>query len=153
MTQQVQHVPGFLAWMLFGWSSLLAQCVNLDVRLYYATVQNLVDRRRNVPQTTAESSDTPPIHCAQHVQQSVDISIQLPEGLQYDPIQMTEVVQHEYVLVCWAWLYTRVNVENTVSVCPVEPEAPPNRFRPKPRVPSLVGHLTGTVTSASSVSR
>ena len=48
------------------------------VRLYYAAVQNLVNGCGNIPQTTAESSDTPPIYCAQHVQQSVDMSIQLP---------------------------------------------------------------------------
>ena len=37
----VQHVPGFLPWMLFKRPPLLAQCVDL-VRLYYAAVQNLV---------------------------------------------------------------------------------------------------------------
>ena len=91
---QVQHVPEFLTWILFGRPPLLAQCIELDVRLNYAAVQNLVYRCGNIPQTTAESSDTLPIHCAQHVQQSVDMSIQLPAGLQYDPVQMAEVVQH-----------------------------------------------------------
>ena len=38
-------------------------------------------------------------HCTQHVQQSVDMSIQLPAGLQCDPVQMPEVVEQEYVLV------------------------------------------------------
>ena len=47
----------------------------------------------NVPQTTAESNDISPIHCAQHVQQSVDMSIQLPAGLQYDPVQTAELRQ------------------------------------------------------------
>ena len=68
----------------------------------------------NVPQTIAESSDTSPIHCAQHVLQSVNMSIQLPAGLQCDPFQMAEVVQQEYVLIWGARLYPRVNVANTV---------------------------------------
>ena len=67
-TQQVQHVPGFLTWMSFGRPPLLAQCVDLDVRLYYAVMQNLVYGYWNVPQTIAENSDTPPIYCAQYVQ-------------------------------------------------------------------------------------
>ena len=46
-----------------------------------AAVQNLVYGCGNVPQTTAESSDIPLIHSAQHVQQSVVMSIQLPAGL------------------------------------------------------------------------
>ena len=66
-------------------------------------------------QTTAESSDTLPIHCAQHVQQSVDMSIHLPAGLQCDSIQMAEVVQLIYLLICRAWLYPRVNVANTLT--------------------------------------
>ena len=37
--------------------------------------------------------DTPPVQCAQHVQQSVDMFIQLPKGLQCHPVQMAEVVQ------------------------------------------------------------
>ena len=52
---------------VFGQPLLLAQCVDLDMCLYYSAIQNLVYRCGNVPQTTAESSDTPPIHCAQHV--------------------------------------------------------------------------------------
>ena len=83
--------------MLFGQPPLLAQCIDLDVRLYYVAIQNLVYRHGNVPQITAENSDTPPIHCAQHVQQSIDMSIWLPAGLQCDPVQMAEVVQQEYV--------------------------------------------------------
>ena len=35
-------MTGFLPWMLFGRPSLLAQCVDLDMRLYSAAVQNLV---------------------------------------------------------------------------------------------------------------
>ena len=116
MTQQVQHVPGFLPWMLFGQTPLLAQCIDLDLHLYYLTIQNLVHGCGNVPQTTAENSDTPPIHCTKHVQQSVDMSIQLPVGLQCYPVQMTEVVQQEYVLIREAWLYPRVNVPNTVHL-------------------------------------
>ena len=102
--------------MLLGRAPLLAQCVDLDVHLYYTAIQNLVYGYGNVPQTTAEISDTPPIHCAQHVQQSIDISIQLPAGLQCDPIQMAEVVQQEYVFVSRTWLYPRVNVPNTVHL-------------------------------------
>ena len=41
VTQQVQHVFGFLPWMR---TPLLAQCVDLVVRLYYAAVHNLVIR-------------------------------------------------------------------------------------------------------------
>ena len=66
---------------------LLAKCVDLNVRLYYSAVQNLVYGRGNVLQTTAERSDTPPIHCAQGVQQSVDMSIQLPAGVQWNPLK------------------------------------------------------------------
>ena len=65
---------------------------------------------------SAESSDTPPIHCALHVQQSVNVSIQLPAYLQCDPVKMAVVVQQEYVLVGWTWLYRRVNVANTVHL-------------------------------------
>ena len=36
--------------------------------------------------------------------------LQLPTGLQCDPIQIAEVVQQEYILVGVAWLYLRVNV-------------------------------------------
>ena len=42
MTQQMQHVPWFIPWILFGRSPLLAQCVNLDAYLYYAAVQNVI---------------------------------------------------------------------------------------------------------------
>ena len=99
-----------------GHHVLLAQCVNLDMRLYYAAVQNLVYACGKVPQNTNERSDTPPIHCAQNMQQSVNMSIQLPAGLQCDPVQMADVVQQEYVLVSGAWLYPRVNVRNTVHL-------------------------------------
>ena len=84
VTQDVQYVPGFLPWMLFWWLPLLAQWVDLDVRLYYAAAQNLVYGCGNVPQTTVESSVTPPLHCDQHVQEPVDMFIQLPAGLQCD---------------------------------------------------------------------
>ena len=110
VTQEMQHVPELLPFMLFGRPSLLAQCVNVDVRLCYAAVQNLVYLCENVPHITAESSDTPPIHYTQHMEQSVNVSIQLPAGLQCDPVQMAEVVQQEYVLVGETWLYPRVNI-------------------------------------------
>ena len=93
VTEQVQHVPGFLPWMLFGRPPLLAQCVDLDVHLYYMAVQNLVYRCGNVPQVTTESSDTPQIHCVQHVQQPLSKSIQLPAGLKCIPIQMAKLRQ------------------------------------------------------------
>ena len=76
-------------------------------------VQNLVYGVGNIPQTTAESSNTPPMHCAQHVNQSVDMSILLPTGIQCDSVQIAEVVQQEYALVGRVWLYPRVNVANT----------------------------------------
>ena len=93
---------------------LLAQCVDLDVHLHYAAIQILVHGCGNVPQTSPESSDTTPMHCAQHVQLSVNMSIQLPAGLQCD--QMAKTVQQEYVLISEAWLYTKVNVVNTVHL-------------------------------------
>ena len=65
---------------------LLIQCADLHVHLYYAAIQNLIYGYGNVLQTTAKSSDTSPTHCAQHVQQSVDMSIQLPAGLQCNPV-------------------------------------------------------------------
>ena len=43
-----------------GWPLLLTQNVDPDVCLYYAAIQNLVFGYGNVPQTTAENSDTPP---------------------------------------------------------------------------------------------
>ena len=70
-------------WMLFGRPLLLTYFVNLEVRLYSAAVQNLV---------SDESSDSPSIDCLQNVQQSVDMYIQLPLGLQSDLVQMAEVV-------------------------------------------------------------
>ena len=85
------------------------------MRLYYLAVQNLAYGRGNALQTTAESSDTPPIRCAQHVQQFVDMSIQLPAGLHCDFTQMAEVVQEKYVLNVGAWLYPTMNVANTVN--------------------------------------
>ena len=100
--------------MLFGRLSLLAQCVDLDVRL--DVPPRTWSTGRNVPHATDESSDTPQIHCAQHVQQSVDMSIQLPAGLQCDPVPMAEVFQHVYVLFDGGWLYSRVNVANTVHL-------------------------------------
>ena len=106
----------FLPWMLFRRPPLLAHCFDFDVHLYCAAVQNPVYGCGNVPQTTAEGRDTPPKHCAQHVQQSVDMSMQLPSGLQRDPVQIAEVVQQEYVLFGGAWLYPRVNVVNTVHL-------------------------------------
>ena len=78
---------GFLPWILFGWPPLFPACVDLDLRLYCAAVKNLVYECGNVPQTTADSSDTLPIHCAQHVKQSY-VSIQLSTGLQCEPVQM-----------------------------------------------------------------
>ena len=85
--------------MLFGRPLLLAKFVDLDVSLYYTAVRNLVYGCGNVLQTTTESSDTPPRHFAQHLQQSVDMPIQLPTALQCDTVQMAEVVQQEFVLV------------------------------------------------------
>ena len=109
-------MPGFLPWMLFGRPPLLEHYVDLGVRLYYLAVQNLICRRGNVPQTTAECSGTPPIHSAQHVQQSVVIFIQLPADLQCNSVQMAEVGLQEYVLVGGVWLYPRVNVANSVHL-------------------------------------
>ena len=96
-------MPGFLPWIMFVRQSLLAQCFNLVVRLYYAAVQNLVYGRGNIPETTAGSSNTPPKHFVQHVQQSADMSIKVPAGLQCYPVQTAEVLRQEYVLfAAWA---------------------------------------------------
>ena len=86
-------MPGFLPWMLLRRPPLLAQCFDLHVHLYYTAVQNLVYGCGNVPQDIAESTDTLPVHCAQHVQQPIDMSFQLPAGLQFDPVQMAELRQ------------------------------------------------------------
>ena len=59
----VQHVPGFLPWMLFGQPTMLAQCVDLYVRMYYAAVQNLVYGCGNVPQTTRMKRHTTDTLC------------------------------------------------------------------------------------------
>ena len=48
----------------------------------------------NVPQTTAKSSDTAPTHCAKHVQQSVDMSSQLPT-MSCDVGKATEGLENE----------------------------------------------------------
>ena len=95
-------------------ATVLTHCIDLDMRLYCMAIQNLVYRCGNVPQTTVESSDAPPIHCVQHLQQSINMSIQLPAHLQCIPIQMAEVVQQEYILIGGVWLYPRVNVANTI---------------------------------------
>ena len=116
VTQEVQHAHRFLRWMLFEWPQLLAQCVDLDVRLYYAVVRNLVYGNGNFPQTAVEISDTPSIHFVQLVQQSVDMTIQLPACLQCDPVQSAEVLQQEYVLVGGTLVYHRENVVNTVHI-------------------------------------
>ena len=100
-------MPGFHHWTLFGWLPLL-QCVDLDLCLYCVAIQYLVYRCGNVPQTTAEISNTPRIHCAQHVQQSIDMSIQLPAGLQCHPFKWLKLFNRS-----GAWLYPRVNVANT----------------------------------------
>ena len=62
-------------------------CVCVCVCVYYAAVQNLVHGCGNVPQTIAESSDTLPIHCAQQVEQSVDMSNQLLAGFNAIPFK------------------------------------------------------------------
>ena len=97
VTQKVQHMSGFLPWIMFGRPALLTQRVVLDVCRYYAAVQNLVYGCGNISQTSAECSNSPPIHYAIHLQY---ISIQLPAGLQCDPVQMAEVVQQEYDAQC-----------------------------------------------------
>ena len=91
----------FLEWAGPLWASRpwLEQCIDIHVHLYYAAVQNLIYRCGNVPQITSESSYTPPIYCTQHVQQFVDMSIQVPAGLQCNPVQMAEFQQQ--VQVAW----------------------------------------------------
>ena len=72
------------------------KCVDLNVIVYYAAAQNLFYGCGNVPQTTAESSDTAPIHCTQ--------------------CAAIRRYVHEYALVGRAWLYPRVNVANTAHL-------------------------------------
>ena len=93
--------------MLFGRPPLLVQCVNLSVRLYYAAVQNLVYGCGNVPQTTAESSDTPRAAIRRYVHPASR------RPTMRSPFK-SEVVQLEYVPVGGAWVYPRVNVTNIV---------------------------------------
>ena len=75
------------SWMLFGRPPLIAQCVDHDVRLYYDAVQNMVYGCGNVPQIIAESSDTPPIYCAQHMQQSVGKPSHFPQAYNATPFK------------------------------------------------------------------
>ena len=100
--------------MLLERPPLLALCVDLDVRLYYSVVQNMVYGYGNVLQSTAESSDTPSIHCDQHFQQSVDMSILLPGGLQCDPVQMTYNDNRFKTL---GTMYHRMTFDTFVAVC------------------------------------
>ena len=98
-----------------GGPPLLAQCVNL-VRLYYATVQNLIYGYENVPQITAESIDTPPIHCVQQVQQYVEMSIQLPQTYIVTALKWLKLFNRSTYLSARHILYSRVNVVNTVHL-------------------------------------
>ena len=78
------------------------------------------------PETSLQVCECSTDHCkkqrhttdtfCQHVQQFIDMSIQLPIGLKCDHLQMAEVVQQEYVLIGGAWLYPRVNVATTVHL-------------------------------------
>ena len=89
----MQHVPGFLPCMLFRRPPLLAQYVNLVLHLYCVAVQNLVYGCETDPQASPESSDTPLIRCVQHSHLSIDMFIQLPVGLQCNPVQMAKLRQ------------------------------------------------------------
>ena len=95
-TQQVEHVPGFITWMLFGRPSLLAQSVDLDVRLYYAAVQNLVYGCGNVPQTTAKSSENTTYTPKQHVQQSVICPSSFPQACNSTPFEWLKFNRSTY---------------------------------------------------------
>ena len=64
-----------------------------EKNMLYQRERILVYGNGNVPQTTAESRDISPIHCSQHLQQSVNISIQFHAGLQCDPVQMAKLRQ------------------------------------------------------------
>ena len=61
VVQQVQNEPEFLPYILYRRPPQLAQYIDLDVRVYYAAVQNLVYGCCNVLQITDESRETPPI--------------------------------------------------------------------------------------------
>ena len=63
-TLQVQHVPGFLSWTLFGQPLLLVLSINLAMHLYYTAVQNLVYGCGNVSQTTKHTTVTLHPTCA-----------------------------------------------------------------------------------------
>ena len=116
MTQQVQHVPGYLPWMLFGRPPLLAQCVD------FACVCDMCPS--GTWSTGVEIFHRPLLKVATHYRHIMpnmcsNLSIcpsSFPTSLQCDPFQMAEVVQQEYVLVGGAWFNPRVNVGNTVHL-------------------------------------
>ena len=74
--------------------------------------------------TTAERSDTPPNHCAHHVQQSFVMSIQLPAGLQCDRVQMAKL--RRQVQDAWDNL-SKDDIRSFMTVCMQEytPTLPP----------------------------
>ena len=53
LTQQVQYLPGFLPWILFGQPLPFIKCVIHNMCLYYAAIQNLIYGHGNVPLTVA----------------------------------------------------------------------------------------------------
>ena len=111
--QQVQHVFGF-----FSMDAVRATNAARTMRrsLCASVLHGRPEPGLGVWEYSTESSDIPPIHCAQHMQQYVDMSIQLPAGQQCNPVKMAEAVQQEYILFGDAWFYPRVNVANTVHL-------------------------------------
>ena len=103
-------MPGFLTWMLFGQQPLLAQCVDLDVLLYYVADQKHLS-------TGVEMFHRPLLKAATHHRYIVPKRTAIRRYVQQsEPVQMAEVVLQVYVLVGEAWLYPSVNVANTVHL-------------------------------------
>ena len=104
LTQKVQVVLWILPWMLLTQASILT-CICTTA------IQNLIYGYRNILQiTTWHSTET--LH--PHVQQSINMSIQLPTCLKSDPVQMsssTGIHTDQQ-----GRLYHRVNVANTVTI-------------------------------------
>ena len=73
------HTADALSVRISSLDAVLAAISASRIRFWRASLlrgrENLVYGCGNISQTTAESSDTPPIHCAQHVNQAVDMPI------------------------------------------------------------------------------
>ena len=99
-------MPGFLTRILFGRPPLLAECVDLDVRLCYVVVQNLGYECGNSPQTMLKAATQHWYIVPNMCSNPLIPASSFPEAYNED-------VQQEYLLVGGGWLYQRVIVANT----------------------------------------